>query len=622
MCNKRINGRIRNTIANPHSWKQVLEVYYNKMGFRPGDQVVLHSRRRCRLVAMHGAAPNPPPDPSLWIVHYGPADKVDQIPTSAIQVTPQLQQMLQVRRQLLQMGQIARKEFMLSDRVNWPQIPFPGRGNPMYAPPANVRNLPPTMAYPPASHPGAAPNSKRRGGFPAPAQGPVAPPSIQPPELAFDDDEDTTRGDMFDHITPRDVSMGRYQTNYDMMREVLVSPYPIGRIAVADLGLGLKGQLAPLTDGIFEAQGAGAAGQSAQNPYTGHLDPKLAEEFRKRVTEHIDTARVEMDKMKLDHDKFMGRSRRNAKLTQAVDELRTIREPGSEVWRLEGEHPDSGEDGVSSGSPKQDRSVDDVVRDVDEALGKHARVVSMVHRVQAGGYLDSIPEPAIQTHNGAGGGVAPTSTNMSRHASQAGSQHSGLIVGDAEMDGGGTAAGLLDQMHSGFSSASTPVNFPTPQPQLSAMQSNAGTPVNMGVPSPHPDPAGQAAANTDTGAADVDMEDAGTTRQGSNTVDPTANSNAGTATSSAVPQQPAAPTSKPASAAPTPGFDHNDFSSLGDLDTAGEALAGYDPPSIDATGGQLGDDGLDLGMDVEDSAFGEAFHDPNSAVNTPGEGAN
>jgi hypothetical protein len=118
------------------------------------------------------------------------------------------------------------------------------------------------------------------------------------------------------------------------------------------------------------------------------------------------------------------------------------------------------------------------------------------------------------------------------------------------------------------------------------------------------------------------MEDAGAPTQGSDTVNTTTNSNAEAATSSAVPEQPAAPASKPTSAAPTPGFDHNDFSSLGDLDTAGEALAGYDPPSIDATGGQLGDDGLDLGMDVEDSAFGEAFHDPNSAVNTPGDGGN
>lgn len=76
--------------------------------------------------------------------------------------------------------------------------------------------------------------------------------------------------------------------------------------------------------------------------------------------------------------------------------------------------------------------------------------------------------------------------------------------------------------------------------------------------------------------------------------------------------------SKPVSAAPTPadgeGFDgdHNDFSSLGDLDTAGDALASYD-----GTGGDLGD-GLDLNMDMDDSAFGDAFHGvEQSAGDTP-----
>jgi len=78
--------------------------------------------------------------------------------------------------------------------------------------------------------------------------------------------------------------------------------------------------------------------------------------------------------------------------------------------------------------------------------------------------------------------------------------------------------------------------------------------------------------------------------------------------------------SKPASAALTPAdglsFDNNDFSSLGDLDTAGDALEGYDPPSVDGTGG-LGD----LNMDLEDSAFGDAFHGvQQSGANTPGDG--
>jgi hypothetical protein len=87
--------------------------------------------------------------------------------------------------------------------------------------------------------------------------------------------------------------------------------------------------------------------------------------------------------------------------------------------------------------------------------------------------------------------------------------------------------------------------------------------------------------------------------------------------STAAPQ----PTSNPASAAPTPAGDEadsndneneNDFSELGDLDTAGDALASYSPPSG-------ADD--ELNMDLEDSAFGDAFHGverAGSAGDTPG----
>lgn len=633
-----------------------------------GEPYVTHSRRRCRLVSMQGAAPNPVPDPSLWIVHYGTADKADRIPTNTIPVTPPVQQSIAARQQLLSMGQIVRKEFVLSDRVNWPQIPFPGRGNPMYAPPANARSLPQTMAYPPQGHPGVGPTPKRRG-VPQVPQGQAGQPpmigGMQPPEFAFDDDEDTTKGDMFDHLTPRDVSIARYQQNHEWMEEVLSSPYSIGQIVLPDLGMGLKGELASLTEGIFEAPGSNAAKQLPKKPYVGRLDPGLADEFRKRVNEKVDTTNAEIEKMKADHEKSMARFRRNGLVVKhAEEELRTVREPGWEMWRLEGEQQEDRDEGASTGSFNQHRTVDDILRGVEKAMGRHASVVSQVQRVQAGGYQESVPEPepapvppvAMQSHDGNAG------TAMSRHPSQAGSQHSGIMIGDSDMDGGGTAAGLLDQMHTGFSSTSTPNNgFPTPQPQLSAAQSNAGTPVNLSAPSPHPVPTGQSVAQGGAGAEDVDMEDADAPRQASHTTPdqgtgsgewvvvpkentshgPTANSATGASSvvaqqqpsavsppaatdSRQLQQQSATATSKPASAAPTPGFDNNDFSSLGDLDTAGEALAGYDPPSIDATGGHLGDDGLDLNMDMEDSAFGEAFHgvgaDPNSTANTPADG--
>lgn len=641
-----------------------------------------HSRRRFRLVA----APNGPQvDGGLWLVHYGPAEKNDRLQTSMIPLPPQLQQNLAVRQQLLSMGAIVRKEFMLSDRVNWPHIPLPGRGNSMYAPPINSRGVPQTLAYPPQGHPGVGSTPKRRG-VPqvSQSQGPGhvgQPPmigGIPPPEFGFDDDEDTMKGDAFDHITPRDVSMQRYQQNHELMEEILSSPYRMGQIVVADLGLGLRGELASLTDGIFESQGGLALEEMPKKPYIGHLDPGLADEFRKRVNEKIEATNAEIEKMKEDHEKRMAKFRSNAVVKHAEIELRSV-ETGPEGFRLEADQQEDNEGAAGDWSSKQNKTMDQILAQVEAALGKHAVVVGQVTRVQDGGYQEPAPEPeppvppvseVVPAPAGAEAGPDAAAASLSRQPSQAGSQQSGIMIGDSDIDMGGTAAGLLDQMHTGFSSTSTPVNsFPTPQPQLSVTHSNAATPANFSALSPQP-PQAEGTADVQsvapTGAAeDVAMDDADTSKPAGDTAsdqgtgsgdwvvvpkhDAAANPGEGTSAAAPPQQQSAtgtplativggqaqqqlagATSSKPGSAAATPGgglgsFEgDNDFSSLGDLDTAGEALAGYDPPSIDATGGDIGGDG-GLDLDMEDSAFGDAFHgvgvDQPSAGNTPAEGA-
>lgn len=189
-------------------------------------------------------------------------------------------------------------------------------------------------------------------------------------------------------------------------------------------------------------------------------------------------------------------------------------------------------------------------------------------------------------------------------------------MADSDIDMGGTAAGFLDQMHTGFSSTSTPINsFPTPQPHLSAIPSSAATPANLNVPSPLPAqaPTSQRPPTTqpDVHMGDAETNDATTTApdQGTGSGDwivvpkdgmpPVSGPTTTTTQPSAA--VPSGDDSKPGSAAATPGDvldgDNNDFSSLGDLDTAGDALASYDPPSGD-----------ELNMDLEDSAFGDAFH--------------
>jgi len=572
-------------------------------------------------------------------------------------VTPLMQQTMNIRAQLFVMGQIARKEFMLSDRINWPHVPLPARGQSIYPPPMPNRNVPQAMAYPP--HPGhptpsVGPTPKRRGGH---GQGAAHPPQMMGApfpgmDSIFDDDEDISRGDMFDHLTPQEMSIHRYRQNHEWMEEILSSPYRIGQIEVADLGLGRKGELASLTDGVFESQGTGNWELGPKKPYTGHLDPEIAALFKARVEERAAAHKAEIAQMKEQHEKMLEALGGDATTKHAEQELRSAtEETGPEFWRLEGKLEDNDE-GLGRLSQYQSKNIDDIMSRVEEAVGRRAAVVRDVCRVQEGGYQEPVPEPEPELVQQppqlqAEAAANAHSASMSRQPSHTGSQNSGVMIGDSDIDMGGTAAGLLDQMHTGFSSTSTPINnFPTPQPHLSAIPSSAATPANLNVPSPLPvqAPTSQplTAIGDDVKMDDADLPKANTTApdQGTGSGDwvvvpkgggsPASFGNLGAAAGSvelanaAVGDESgaqAAASSKPTSAAQTPadglGFDgdNNDFSSLGDLDTAGDALAGYDPPSVDDAGG-LGD----LNMDLEDSAFGDAFHGvEQSGGNTPGD---
>ncbi|KAK0730439.1 hypothetical protein B0H67DRAFT_475534 [Lasiosphaeris hirsuta] len=624
----------------------ILEIYFQRSGYRIGEQVTMHSRRRFRLSPPQVPVQNVPQvDPNLWIVHYGPSEKNERHPVNMIPISPMMQQAINVRQQLFQMGQITRKEFMLSDRINWPQIAPPVRGQSIYASPMPPRNVPQSMAYPPHPPQTVGPMSKRRGGH---AQGAAHPPQMMGApfpgvDSIFDDEEDISRGDMFDHLTPQEISLHRYQQNHEWMEEILSSPYRIGQIEVADLGLGRKGELSSLTDGIFESQGSENWEAGPKKPYTGHLDSGLAQEFRDRVSTRTNALAAEIADLKEHHAKVLEKFRGNASIKNAEQELRfSAEDTGSEFWRLEGRLDDN-EDGSGRWSYHDTKKPGEILSQVEELVGKRAVVLHDVHRIQDGGYQEPAPEPEPlpQPPRTQAELVAAQSASMSRQVSHAGSQNSGVMIGDSDIDMGGTAAGLLDQ----FSSTSTPMNnFPTPQPHLSGIPSSAATPANLNAPSPLPVPAPtsqlSAGANDDIKMQDADgpktitAPDQGT-GSGDWIVVPKGGVSPGSASNpvGSVAQLPvtstegttvlAASSSKPPSAAHTPvdgmafDNDNNDFSSLGDLDTAGDALAGYDPPSVDDTAG-LGDD---LNMDMEDSAFGDAFHGvEQSGGNTPADG--
>ncbi|KAG5979840.1 hypothetical protein E4U55_004709 [Claviceps digitariae] len=654
----------------------MLEVCYLKAGYIPGEQYAMHARRRFRLVPAPGH-PNPPPiDMSLYIVHYGPSDQNDRIPANMIPYDDRVNAIMQQRQFLLRGGQIRRKEFMLSDRVNWPSLPELTRQQ--MGPQMTPRGTPQQMAYPP--QPTAGPPTKRArhasqsqqaaAGAASAAAG--APPGAAALDAAFDDDEDVSRGDMFDHLTPREISLSRYQQNHEWMEEILSSAYRMSQIQPSDLNLGLKGELSSLTEGIFTAQGVDVFTRAPEKPYVGRLDPGLADEFRKRVAKHIESTQAEMKMMEQKHAELLASFKTSSALKLKEKEIRSIPDPpGPEIFKtddhMETEDEEGKEGAAAAAAASSSAAFDDIIRDVEAATGYRIQVLPHVHRVQDGGYQ----APALQAPT-----PALTTTQMSRQPSQSGSQHSGLMMGDSEMDMGGTAAGLLDQMNTGFSSVSTPGNsFSTPQAQASAAQSDAPTPsIANNVPSPAvsgatvPSSIPQRAQSATTGGASTttkatttktaattdDVEMTGTaaptkeeqpeaapdqgTGSGDWVVVPKGGASPdedgakalsgpnsapsrtaeGTGGDSEPPKQGTSATTaptNPTSAAATPavtdggsaGFDQNDFSSLGDLDTAGDAMASYDAPDLDGSAGGLGDD-LDLHMDMEDSAFGDAFH--------------
>lgn len=682
----------------------ILEVFHQPMGYRPGEEYATHSRRRFRLMPPKVANPNAPQvDPSLWLVHYGPVDEREPTPVKKIRLDPRLRAQMDHRQTLQRAGQITRKEFMLSDRVNWPQIPLPhgARVPPGYA----TAGVPQQMAYPPAAGGGSLappPPAKRArhsaanaaanaaAAASAAAAGPGGHGPAPMDAAVYEDEEEYTRGDMFDTITPRDVSLDRYKQNHEWMEEIISSPYRISQIGYADLGLGLKGELAPVTEGIFEGQAFDASQRVPKNPYVGKLDGKLADDFRKRVEDKIAATNNEIEEMKARHEKLVASLHTNSAMKKAEHDLRfTAEETGPEIWRVEGRlrgdddaTTSSGGNASSSGDAaagdghwshqKHHKTVDEVVSQVENTLGRKVVSSGAVVRVQDGGYREPSPEPEPEPEPepvpevpsisapDSTGLAAPGSVSLSQHPSPAGSQLSGILIGDADMDMGETA-GMLDQMESVFSPASTPVNFPTPTPAAQAAGppsasglSNVATP-NDGAAPAVPSAAASVGAAAGSGAGtpaadaskqaagDVAMSDASSGQPQAGAapgtagddwvvvppgggVSPTGASGAtpnpagatagatGTTpvppSTSAVPTPPvkspdaAAPAaesgtgSKPESAVPTPGAGavvDSDFGSLADMSTGGDPLTSID-------------DGLDLNMDMDDSAFGDAFH--------------
>ena len=395
-----------------------------KSGFIPGQEThTLHTRRRYRLVA--GPKNNPtaaPFDSNLWLFHYMRADHVlvASIPLGGVNIT-QIQNTRKHIHSLQQQGLISQKEFMLHDRSSWPSVTF---GQMPPKPQANSRGPMgmPNRGYP--TTPQAPPNKRQKlphQGTPQPGPSnmgqhpPPTPVSIasghHDPPVTIDEEEDTSRGDMLDHLTPREISQARYIQHHEWMEEVLGSVYPISKIRPVDLGLGLRGELEGITKGLFEpptfpptssirrptaSKAPGEAGgmdntEEGEGAADGdddvHMDPATLEEFTRRAEAKKKDLEEDMERMRLIHQQRLTKIKKTGVIKEAEGLLRAninfnmfgVVDPSAVVE--EGGHVPGGEERqVTPPTAASTKTDEEIVAMVEQALKKKIVPKDMVIR--------------------------------------------------------------------------------------------------------------------------------------------------------------------------------------------------------------------------------------------------
>ncbi|KKY27225.1 hypothetical protein UCRPC4_g01208 [Phaeomoniella chlamydospora] len=360
-----------------------LEMYMHRSGFHPPNETVAtHSRKRYRLTPGKVAIPGQPPcDPSLWLIHYTKAERRDHYQATSIPVQPQIQNLLRERTFLQRQGILTRKDFMLHDKANWPTINFPG-------PPSAAPGMPPQPGF-------------GRGGPIAgtPNRGPTRPggrASLSMAEPTLEEEEDVSRGDVIDFLTPREISRMRYEQHHEWMEEIMGSPYPINQIVPVQLGLGRKGALEELTNGFFTAP-TSAIAESADGtpPRVGKMEGSKAEDFRKHADQKLAAMQAEIEQMKKDHAKNKAILQKSSIYTTAERRLRNaVEDPasvGGNNLRLEKSRP--GQE-VSSTGPKE--KIADIIAEVESKTNKMAVPINDVHCVEKGGLEERVEEPTPQ----------------------------------------------------------------------------------------------------------------------------------------------------------------------------------------------------------------------------------
>ena len=592
-----------------------------------------HARRRYRLLPSKN--PNTgvaPPDPSLWIVHYQKAERRDCIPSQSIHLQPQVQAILQQRRLLQSYGQLARKEFMLHDRNNWPTINLPAALAPMSHAQAFANNLARQtqvnmMAGQQAgalTGPMAAAN---RANQMAHVRGRST--NLLAGDATIEEEEDVSRGDMLDFMTHRDISKMRYEQHHEWMEEIMNSPFATKQIIPTNLGLGRKGELETITGGFFEAptgvlrEGSG----NAAAMQVGRLELKKADEFTKMAARKVADMQADLEQMHRKHERRMAKLRKITVLNSAEKRLRTAPDNVERPARQ-----DFGEmvrEGSNSGPGS---SVGDIVREVEIAWGKKIEPLAGVVCVQRGGLEQRTANSTSSGRHPPNGVESPKKNVTSHQESQTFSSPQPVPRMEAEEQQAPSVPS--NSSHTTGAAAGTPT-----------VRNDDGDETNEFGPDAEQYNTQDDAAVPSLDDMDVDMEMAGledqdqelenddntgsewimVEEQGDDSGNPTERDNKSRASPS--PQQadtsgsPATFVKSPASGVQsvpqivhdstltqattdTPDFEAEQPNSQGDYDNVGLGVG--DNGLMD-----YGDEDEDLGMDVmDDSAFGDAFHPP------------
>jgi hypothetical protein len=608
-----------------------IELRVQGLGYRPGlDHMATHARTRYHLVAKNPQLSSPPPDPSLWIVHYHSANPNQIMPSAQVPVSPQMQQIITQRRWLESQGRLERREFMLHDREHWAPLNIPPP--PQMQPPgpygATLAGVP---GRPPYQHPTGQPPAKkpRTAGpgmaAPGPNEGPV--------ESSTEYEEDTMAGDFFDYLTQREISLARYTQHHRWMEEVLSSPYATHQIVPPDLGLGLMGELKSLTDGILQPPIIDPRETEPRPMKTKELRPftnlkqEQVEEFNKRVAKHLEEGQAEIERMKADHAAKMQDWR---KFTQVEKRLRHA------PWRDSGEavHAYRLDPAVNGSAEDGQEYVEDIVKEVEEMLNAKITSHPDAERIARGGLQDrkqptffehrpmqqdqanevqepqQPPEPQSeqqqqqQPPNLGGSGINTTNAGM---------YHEDPMSHATAEQSGPKAVSQPQHTHQSSSNQQTP--NPTDSTPQTGAQGNNGNDVSQNTPGMDINDMMDVDEPIDFGGISPAQDPpSGTTTSDRPDTDQAPSSGKDTSTApvqsqaeSKPPPPPEQPVPQPNASAP--GADSNpnqDTTTGGDTNMFNDTFDDLGNIDGNADDGLIDFEGGDLGLD--DSAFGDALH--------------